>query len=98
MAIKQTKCQWLRDRREAVGLTMVQSAGLIGVSRQTWNNWEHGLCWPNAKKIILIAELMRVSPRECAAAIASARAAQMYWKDRIYAEKGAEAIERQVHP
>ncbi len=87
---------WLRDRRVELDLTAEQCAGLVGVSRQAWFNWERGLSWPRPAKIVILAELLKLSPRSCAASFAATRAASMYWGIRDKAEADSEKINQEL--
>ena len=53
----------LRERRKALGLTQHQAADLLGVSRATWEKWEHGQAEPHPANAQLLHAFMAKGER-----------------------------------
>ena len=49
----------IRARRVALGLSVEEAAGALGVTRQGWNQWELGSAMPSARYLPAMAELLR---------------------------------------
>ncbi|MEQ2454929.1 helix-turn-helix domain-containing protein [Flavonifractor hominis] len=48
----------IKERREAMGLTRMQVADCLGVSKVAVRKWETGLAMPNADKLPVLADLL----------------------------------------
>lgn len=48
----------IKERREALGLTRVQVADRMGVSKVAVRKWETGMAMPNADKLPVLADLL----------------------------------------
>jgi len=53
----------LKKLREKAGISQVEAAELVGVSRATYFNWESGSNYPHIKNLAKLAEIMGVTPR-----------------------------------
>lgn len=51
-----TIADWLRAYRAAYGLTQARAAGLVGVSKSAWENWEQGTRQPPWKVLSMLAQ------------------------------------------
>ncbi len=66
----------LAEMRERKGMTQVEAAKAVGVTRRTWQRWEHGVTPMPSSRIFTVARILDVSPGEIVAALAEARARQ----------------------
>jgi len=48
----------IREHREAMGLTRIQVADRLGVTKVAVRKWEVGLAMPNADKLPTLADLL----------------------------------------
>lgn len=48
----------IREHREAMGLTRIQVADRLGVTKVAVRKWEVGLAMPNADKLPALADLL----------------------------------------
>ena len=51
----------IKERREAMGLTRIQVADRLGVTKVDVRKWEVGLAMPNADKLPALADLLGCS-------------------------------------
>lgn len=51
----------LRTLRRRQGLTQIEAAQIVGVSRQALSNYERGLREPSLKSLIIMSDLYKVS-------------------------------------
>lgn len=51
----------IREHREAMGLTRIQVADRLGVTKVAVRKWEVGLAMPNADKLPALADLLNCS-------------------------------------
>ena len=51
----------IKERREAMGLTRIQVADRLGVTKVAVRKWEVGLTMPNADKLPALADLLNCS-------------------------------------
>lgn len=51
----------IREHREAMGLTRIQVADRLGVTKVAVRKWEVGLTMPNADKLPALADLLNCS-------------------------------------
>ena len=51
----------IKERREAMGLTRIQVADRLGVTKVAVRKWEVGLAMPNADKLPALADLLNCS-------------------------------------
>ena len=51
----------IKERREAMGLTRIQVADRLGVTKVAVRKWEVGLAMPNADKLPALADLLHCS-------------------------------------
>ena len=51
----------IKERREAMGLTRIQVADRLGVTKVAVRKWEVGLAMPNADKLPALADLLGCS-------------------------------------
>lgn len=51
----------IKERRESLGLTRVQIADRLGVSRVAVRKWELGMAMPNADKLPALADALHCS-------------------------------------
>ena len=51
----------IREHREAMGLTRIQVADRLGVTKVAVRKWEVGLAMPNADKLPALADLLHCS-------------------------------------
>ncbi len=63
-AASATMLHGLRPRREARRLTQASAARYLGVSRQSYADWEAGRRWPSANILPALAEMCRCSIEE----------------------------------
>lgn len=54
-----TSMPGIKNRREALGLSVAEAAAALGVTRQSWNNWETGRCPPSSYYLPAMAELLK---------------------------------------
>jgi len=52
----------IRQTREARGLTLTQLADRLHVAKQTLSGWENGNHAPGVEELVLVAEILGVSP------------------------------------
>ena len=50
--------------RKAAGLSQLQVAGMLGVSKATYSSWETGRAEMGAERIIALADLFRCTPND----------------------------------
>lgn len=48
--------------RDAVALSVEESAAVIGVEQTTWINWENDRSAPRSNRLDMLAGILRVSP------------------------------------
>lgn len=60
MSLKETFAANLERFRHPTGLTRSQAAQLIGVSRQTYHDWEEGRGSPSFERLEDVARVLRV--------------------------------------
>lgn len=51
----------IKERREAMGLTRIQVADRLGVTKVAVRKWEVGLAMPHADKLPALADLLNCS-------------------------------------
>ena len=51
----------IKEQREAIGLTRMQVADQLGISKVAVRKWEVGLAMPNADKLPALADLLNCS-------------------------------------
>lgn len=51
----------IKEQREAIGLTRMQVAERLGISKVAVRKWEVGLAMPNADKLPALADLLGCS-------------------------------------
>lgn len=51
----------IKEQREAIGLTRMQVADQLGISKVAVRKWEVGLAMPNADKLPALADLLGCS-------------------------------------
>lgn len=51
----------IKEQREAIGLTRMQVADQLGISKVAVRKWEMGLAKPNADKLPALADLLHCS-------------------------------------
>lgn len=51
----------IKEHREAIGLTRIQVADRLGVTKVAVRKWEVGLAMPNADKLPALADLLGCS-------------------------------------
>lgn len=49
----------IRTRRRMAGLTVAEAAARLGVTKQTWYDWENGKYAPSAAYLPALAELLQ---------------------------------------
>lgn len=47
--------------RDAVGLTVDQISAVIGVTAETWTNWENDRAEPRSNRLDMLARILQVS-------------------------------------
>lgn len=57
----QSLCDKIRNTRKALGISQVELASLLNVSRQTIANWEKGITVPDARFLEKLADVLHVS-------------------------------------
>ena len=57
------KRQWLIDKRKSKFRTQAELASVLGVTRQTINNWEKGVNIPNKTQMVKVCEMLKITPK-----------------------------------
>ena len=52
----------VQERRKLLGKNQSQCAIEMGVSRQMWNNWDHGFCKPKNQRMRKLATVLKCDP------------------------------------
>lgn len=47
--------------RDAAGLTVAQISAVVGVTAETWSNWENDRAEPRANRLDMLARVLQVS-------------------------------------
>lgn len=48
------------ELRKSLGFTQAEIARQIGISRQTYNNWESRICEPSASYLIRVCKVLQI--------------------------------------